>query len=257
MLTGFRRIHGHTYYFSKRTGNMLRGRHRIGNRIYIFIHSGRLVRSYTVNLTTNNFIVNNPATPAKNTTPRKPTTSNNNQSKQANNNNQPAQNNDNNNTAQDQNDNNNDAKQNQTNDNAGQNQLDDNDTTPQDDSNFIGTPEAIADFQEIQSKTANGVDSLPSTFHGMPLPDFSDFEDIVKNGYVYSRDQYDQDDNGDYAVGKQNKGRLIFPVSEDNGIVTFSNGVRADEDYAGNSAVTQDTLKHDMPGMVYTLDDLN
>ena len=199
-------------------------------------------------------MVNN-VTPA-----RRPTTSNNNskQNQQANNNNQPAQNNNtaqnnDNNAAQKQADNNNNAQQN----NVGQNQLDDNDTTPQDDSNFIGTPEAIADFQEIQSKTANGVDSLPSEFHGMPLPDFSDFEDIVKNGYVYSRDQYDQDDNGDYAVGKQNKGRLIFPVSEDNGIITFSNGVRADEDYAGNSAVTQDTLKHDMPGMVYTLDDLN
>lgn len=248
MLTGFRRIHGRTYYFSKKTGNMLRGRHRIGKRVYIFINNGKLVRSYTVNMTKN--VVNN-----NNTKPaRKAAPSNNKPAKkQTSNNNKPAKKPaTNNNAAPKQTNNNNDAPQIKL------------DTSkfiaPSDD--FIGTKEANIDFIKIKTNTADGTDCLPGTFHGMPWPGLVGgailgVEKIVKNGYVYGEGQFTEDDNGHYTVGKDNEGMVIFPVSEDNkGIITFSNGVRTTEGYAEYGSVTQDTLRHDAKGVVYTEDDI-
>ena len=243
MLTGFRRIHGRTYYFSKKTGNMLRGRHRIGKRVYIFINNGKLVRSYTVNMTKNKVVINNNK-PAKKATvnknkPAKKQTSNNTPAKK------PATNN---NAAQKQTNNNNDAPQIKL------------DTSkfiaPSDD--FIGTTEANIDFLKIKSQTAKGIDlyDLPDTFHGMPLPGFADNDDILKNGYIYNENQYTKNDDGSYTVNNNNDGRIIFPVSEDNGIITFSNGVRTNEAYATDSSVNQDTIKHDVKGIVYTEDDI-
>lgn len=223
----------------------------------------------------NNTPAKNPTTNNSNTPAKNPATNNNNnnskQNQQTNNNNQPAQNNkaaqnndnnqpaqnnnsaqnnDNNNAAQKQTDNN-DAQQN----NAGQNQTDDNNTATKD---KVIITDPNADFQEIQKETsdADGVrsDELPSEFHGMPLPYFEDPDYRIKNGYVYDGSQYDcYYYDGTFWYGKKNDGPVIFPVSEDKGIITFSNGVRATEDYA--EGVDQDTLRNDSKNIIYTGDD--